>query len=263
MNRAKNLGQNFLTDKSVVLALIKAGKASKKDTILEIGAGNGAITKELAKVSGQVLAIEYDQNLMPTLQENLKSYKNTQIINADILKFNPKKFNLKNFQYKIIANIPFQITNKIIRVFLEGEAKPSILSLVVQKEVAEKICAQKNEASLLSNSVLFFGQPKIVAIVKKESFSPIPKVDSAILQIVVRETKRKVNEKDFFWVLRVGFSSPRKKLYNNLKNGTKIEKNKLENIFKKLELDINTRAQNLELSDWIKLTQELKPKQNV
>lgn len=242
-------GQNFLVNDLVVKDLIKAGELSKEDTVLEIGAGLGALTVELCAKAKRVVAVEQDRNFLPALKKLASANKNLEIINADIFKVDFAKIKLKNF--KIISSLPYNITSLVFRHFLEYGPRPSLMAVIVQKEVAERICARPGEHTLLSLSVQLFGEPKIVKIISKNNFFPVPEVDSAIL--VVKNIKQPENIKDikkFFRLLRVGFSQKRKKLSNNLQNGFKITKEESEKMLKLAKLNDNCRAQELSLAEW-------------
>lgn len=261
---SKKLGQNFLIDKSVLRKIIGAADLSPEDIILEIGPGLGILTIELAKRTNRVIAIEKDETLHRILEGILKgrNIKNVKLINADILKiFN--KLSISN--YKVVANLPYYITSPVIRKFLENPpagGKPELMVLMVQKEVAERICAKPGEMSLLSVSVQFYSRPKIISYVSKKSFYPQPKVDSAVLKIIPKPIP-KINSQKFFQIVKIGFSSKRKILINNLSKKLKIphraepsgykQKDELKILLKKLELNPQVRAENLSINDWLKL----------
>ncbi|MDZ7611433.1 MAG: 16S rRNA (adenine(1518)-N(6)/adenine(1519)-N(6))-dimethyltransferase RsmA [Candidatus Moranbacteria bacterium] len=257
----KSLGQNFLQDKEVLEKIIEAGDIKKSDKILEIGSGEGVLTKRLAGEAGVVLALEKDEALAESLRRN-NYFKNVEILIGDVLDINlPKLLKRKDFHnYKLIANIPYYITGKIFRLFLETSAQPDLLVLLVQKEVAERVCAKPGKMNLLATAVQYFGKPEIISQVSRESFYPRPEVDSAILKISPRGKYRYKNEKkekNFLQLVRIGFSSPRKTLINNLKAGFSLEREELEKIFEKLNLPKDVRAQNLKIEDWQNLEKEI------
>lgn len=249
----KIMGQNFLIDKNVLKKIIETADIKSDDTILEIGPGLGTLTLELAKRAKQVIAIEKDKELCTVLAKILKEQKinNVEIINDDIL-----KYETKITKYKIIANIPYYLTSPLIRKFLEAQNKPDEIILMIQKEVAERICAQPPKMSLLSVAVQFYSEPEIIFPVSKNSFYPIPKVDSAVIKITPHVGHRMSyidTEKKFFKLVKMGFSAKRKMLKNNLSTLLKINNVNLE----KLGLNPNVRAENLTINDWIKLYTEL------
>lgn len=295
MQAKKSLGQNFLNDEDVVEKIIEAGELSKKDKILEIGPGRGFLTRELVKNSAEVLAVEKDEELVKYCRNNLPqknldilegdvlklNWKEiltnrgflgisslskvrgkteqrtefTELVNGETRgNFDEKICQTRN-SYKLIANIPYYITGKILRLFLENDFKPQILVLMIQKEVAERICQKPGKHSVLSLSVQYFGEPEIIQTVPREKFEPVPEVDSAILKIKLNRKKGSSLdlEKKFFRLVKIGFSSPRKTFLNNLSAGLKIEKQKIEEKLKQFGFDKNTRAQELRIEDWGKM----------
>jgi len=253
MKAKKSLGQNFLTDESVVDRIIEAGEVSLGDNVLEIGPGQGFLTKELVKKAGKVLVIEKDEELAEFCRKNIVG-DNLEVLEGDVLDVNWKQILAERelLDFKLIANIPYYITGKILRLFLENEFQPKILVLMVQKEVAERICAKPGKLGILSLSVQYFGKPEIVEIVPREKFDPAPDVDSAVLKIVVENKSRLEpgEEKKFFRLIKVGFSSPRKTLVNNLSAGLQKSKEETEEVLEKIGFNGNTRAQELGVEDW-------------
>ncbi len=247
-------GQNFLISEKVYEQIIIAAELTKNDIVLEIGPGLGFLTSKLLDQAGRVIAVESDQRLLPILKNLQPLSPHLELINQDILQFAEQSLP-KN--YKLVGNIPYYITGKIIRKFLTSVNRPSLIVMLLQKEVAERICAQAGQHSLLSLSVQYYGTPKIVARVKRGKFFPPPKVDSAILKIVMDKDIDQVLEKKFWQLARIGFSSKRKTLAHNLVAGLKIEKNTLGEIFNKLEFKPLVRAQELDLKQWQELVKEL------
>lgn len=239
----KRLGQNFLTDKRAVAKIIQGANILNTDIVLEIGPGTGILTKELAQKAKKVIAVEKDRRMIDLLKEELKDFKNVEIIQGDILK---DKIKIKD--YKIVANLPFYITAPTIRKFLEEKNQPKNMTLIIQKEVAQRICAKPPKTNILAISVQFYADPKIISYISKRSFSPTPKVDAAIIQITPKE-KHKINPDEFFKLVKTGFSHPRKQLKNNLKD--LIDPPPLP-----LKLR-RARAENLSTDDWIKLVKML------
>ncbi len=256
MKAKKRLGQNFLTDLGVVEEMIKAAAVSADDAVLEIGPGTGVLTAALVDTGASVYALEYDRDLIPMLTEKFGGHSNISITEADIRTLYIAQFLREQDvdSYKVIANIPYYITSLIIRLFLESEVQPSQMMLMVQKEVAERICAKPGEMSLLALSVQYFGNPSIVREVPRTSFDPAPEVDSAVLHISgIRRPHNKHKEKDFFRIVRVGFSAKRKKLISNLTNGLHCNKEELDKAFNALGIPPSARAQELSLDQWHKL----------
>ncbi len=273
----KSLGQNFLVDRAALDKIVETAELKYTDTVLEIGPGVGTLTEELIGRAGEVIAIEKDDFLAKLLNNkyqisNAGSNVKFQIINQDVLEFDISTFRKgslhssakngfgrdDNAVYKLIANIPYYITSKILKKFLSAENKPEIIVLLVQKEVAERICAKPGNLSVLAVSVQYYGQPEIVDIVKRDSFFPAPEVDSAILKISkIKNQKSKTDEEYFFKIVKAGFSARRKTLFNNLKSGTNIPKEKISDIIEKIGFNQNTRAQELSVVDWQNLIIEI------
>lgn len=246
----KHFGQNFLVNKRVVSNIIKGANLFKTDTVLEIGPGKGVLTKELAEKVKNVIAIEKDQRLVEFLKEELENFNNIEIIHGDVLNnvLNP----VKHIRYKIVANIPFYITSPIIRMFLETKNQPKEMTLMVQKEVAQRICAKPPKMSILAVSVQFYADAKILSYVSKRSFKPMPKVDSAIIQITPKK-KYKIDSDKFFKVVKAGFSQPRKQIINNLSKGLDIDKDKLSSLLLNKNIKPTQRAETLSVKDWLNL----------
>ncbi len=209
----KNLGQHFLIDEEVLQRVVGAAEVQPDDTILEIGAGIGVLTKELLAKAKHVISIELDEKLIPLLQEYTDNPDNLTIIHGNAL-----ETNFPNEEYKIVANIPYHITSPLLRhAFLESEIQPTSMTLLIQREVAEKICNTKDHG-LLTILVGLFGKPHLVQIVPPESFLPPPKVDSAILHIECFD-KPLANEKiieEVFRLTKFAFSKKRKMLSNSI-----------------------------------------------
>lgn len=255
------LGQNFLRDASIIKKIIQAANLTPADLVVEIGPGEGILTAALSKVAGKVLAIEIDKNLTSTLQKKFSQNKKVEIINADVLKINlPELVEMRQClvsgKYKVVANIPYYITSPIIRLFLESEIPPQEMILMVQKEVAERIVAGPGKMSILALSVQYYAKAKILFSVPAKAFFPVPKVDSAVIKITSYSGLKNAQEnKQFFRIVRAGFSAKRKTLANNLANSFHLDKEAIENKLNKLGLAPLTRAQELSLEDWKKLAE--------
>lgn len=252
----KSLGQNFLKSESVLKKIVEAGEVTKKDTVLEIGPGKGALTEHLLEAAGLVVAIEKDNSLYEFLKEKFAQEIESgkfRLLNEDILEVEMKEYGIKD--YKILANIPYNITGAILKKFLTAEKQPQMMVLMVQHEVATRILARDAKESLLSVSVKAYGSPKMITKVDKRYFSPAPKVNSAVIKIsnINRDIFNTNHTKeDKFWeVVRAGFAHKRKKLSGNLKNLIKkeqFEENKeVKTLFEK-------RAEDLTLFDWLALS---------
>ncbi|KKQ53043.1 MAG: Ribosomal RNA small subunit methyltransferase A [Parcubacteria group bacterium GW2011_GWD2_38_11] len=262
----KSLGQNFLKDADVLGRIIKAANLSQDDVVIEVGPGQGALTELLAGVCKKVIAIELDDRLIEPLHTKFVDNRNVEIIHDDILKLNLpalmeqqlKDNNTKD--YKVVANIPYYITAPIIRLFLETKIPPSEVIFMVQKEVAERICAKPGAISILAVSVQYYAKAEFLFTVFKESFEPVPKVDSAIIKITHNSqltTDNKEKTKKFFRVVKSGFSAKRKTLINNLSNGLQIDKKEIEEKLGSIGFSPSVRAQELGVEDWKKLADRL------
>jgi 16S rRNA (adenine1518-N6/adenine1519-N6)-dimethyltransferase len=254
----KSLGQNFLKSTAIVDDIVEAGEVNTTDTILEIGPGKGVLTEALLKKAGKVIAIEKDDRLISELSAKFAAeIKNGHfsLLHADALELEPSKNGLEQGKYKLIANIPYYITGEIIRKFMETEASPTLMVLMVQKEVAERIARSEKE-SILSLSVKVFGLTLYVQTVKAGNFDPIPSVDSAILKIsnISKDffTQNSISIDQFFAILKAGFAHKRKFLSKNLEKVA--EPAKITEIFAKLGISPQARAEDLTLDIWKSLT---------
>ncbi len=258
MIKKKSLGQHFLNSPKIVEDIVLAGKVSKEDVVLEIGPGEGVLTQKLLETGAHVISIEKDDRLIPELQKRFAkeiSLKQLELIHADVLDVGITHIT-KN-KYKLVANIPYYITGQIIRMFLESDRQPSEMTLLIQKEVADRIVARDGKESLLSLSVKIFGEPKISRLVGRGAFTPQPNVDSAVINIenISKEKLEDLKEELFFKVIHAGFAHKRKQLLPNLANI--FAKNKLQEIFKKCNIDEKVRAEDLSLNAWVTLCKEL------
>ena len=267
----KSLGQNFLKSILALNKIVEAGEITQNDIILEIGPGKGALTEKLLEKAGKVIAIEKDRDLIQVLQEKFqKEIKNKRffLIENDILEFNPR--DALGLGYKIIANIPYNITGAILKKFLTEENQPERMVLMVQNEVAQRIVARDGKESILSVSVKAYGEPKIVMTVAKRYFSPAPKVDSAV--ILIKNISRKlfiennIDENLFWEVIHAGFAHKRKMLISNLKDfydkqnlvkGLTENQTQWSEIFIKNNLNDKARAEELNISDWINILKDI------
>jgi len=264
INPKKSLGQNFIRDEKIIAKIIQAADLKPDNFVIEIGPGNGILTEELSKAAGKVLAIEIDKSLISALQKKFSQNKKVEIINEDILKINLSQlatnYQLPTTNYKVVANIPYYITSPIIRLFLETETPPQEMILMVQKEVAERIVAKPGKMSILALSVQYYAMAQVLFPVPAKAFFPVPKVDSAVIKIVPSQQSSVHSQgeaKEFFRVVRAGFSAKRKTLANNLANSFHLDKKTIENKLNSLGLTPLTRAQELSLKDWKKLTESL------
>ncbi|MDP3057395.1 MAG: 16S rRNA (adenine(1518)-N(6)/adenine(1519)-N(6))-dimethyltransferase RsmA [bacterium] len=300
----KFLGQNFLIDEKVLEKIIATANIKEGDNVIEIGPGLGVLTEALLAKGANVVAIEKDKDLIPVLEENLKEFKSLKIINDDFLEVDLEKLLLGHSmsksnldiecpsKYKVVSNIPYYITSPVLRKILTAETRPEEIVFLVQREVAERISAEPGQMSVISVFVQFYGTPSVVEIVKPESFWPAPKVESAILKIVVnkdskvlskqstllrpaftkvsadkqgsegfpplflRQAASKEGEKSFWRLVKIGFSSRRKTLANNLAAGLRLKPTEVRESLKTLGFSDKTRAQELGMEDWLKMREK-------
>lgn len=284
----KKKGQNFLVKTSYLTKMIEAGQVTKKDTVVEVGPGLGVLTKELSESAKTVIAIELDKKISGFLQEEfLPSHKNVTLIEGDVLSsavfhqlvatlykeqvpdavINPKDISYQEVleslegEYKLIANLPYQITSKVLRQFLESKPRPSQLVIMLQKEVAERILAKPGKMSLLALSVQAYSEASIITKVPASAYFPKPEVDSAILHCDLTKGNLAyagLDEKGqkLFWRLaKAGFSSKRKQLQNNLRSV--LKNNDTEAFLVGAGLNKQVRAQELSVDDWVRLVELL------
>lgn len=258
MKAKKHLGQHFLTSKSALRDMLTAADVKSSDTVLEIGPGKGVLTRALLKTGANVVAVETDEDMLKVLNETFAIEINSKqliLVHADILSVSVNRY--ISGEYKIVANIPYYITGVVIKKFLTSPTQPTGMTLLLQKEVAERIAKSKKE-TVLSLSVKAYGPPRYVATVPARYFNPPPKVDSAILHIahISKTFFENFSEERFFKVVKAGFSSKRKKLINNL--SAFGSKEKLEKVLKGVGLHENLRAEDVSLEEWQKLVQTLR-----
>lgn len=254
--KQKKLGQVFLKDKKIIQKIIQAAKIKPKDQILEIGPGKGVLTKFLIKTGAEIIAVEKDPELVEFLKNIFKNKSNLNIVRGDIRDFfQNTEYKILKPGYKAIGNIPYYLTSRLLRLLLESSIKPSLIVLMIQKEVAERLIARPPKMNLLSASVQFYAKPKIICYVPKTAFYPKPKVDSAVVTITPINTNiDKAQTKIFFAVIKAGFKQPRKLLINNLSKNLNLEKEYIQKIFLQSNMSLNTRAQNLSIKEWSSLS---------
>jgi 16S rRNA (adenine1518-N6/adenine1519-N6)-dimethyltransferase len=250
----KSLGQNFLMDANVVKKIVQTANVSKHDCIVEVGPGLGFLTKELAKTGAAITSVELDNLLIPLLSGELKNCSNVKIIHEDALKFSPPKTS-----YKVVANIPYYITSPLISHFLNAKNRPEKMVLLVQKEVAEKICAKEGNLNVLAIHVQIFGKPKIASKVSRGCFYPVPKVNSAILEIDMHEKPlvEDKNRKNFLKLVHAGFAHRRKTIINSLTGNLDISSKKIRDALNNCEIALTVRAEKLTIDMWNCLTNKL------
>ncbi len=260
MYAKKSLGQYFLRCRWALSTLVKAADLKSKDTVLEIGPGTGTLTRELAKYAGRVIAAEKDEKFAESLRWSLKKERveNVEIITGDILKLlGNQEFShkLQATSYKLVANIPYYLTSRLLRILLEGDSQPELIVLTVQKEVAQRITAKPPKMNLLALSVQAFGKPELVKNVPAQCFHPRPKVDSAIIRISDISNRffqeNGVDRELFFRIARLAFSQKRKMLRSSLRS-TFVQHPVLNSLS-----NGKARPQELDLQQWAKLVEAI------
>lgn len=261
----KQFGQNFIVDQNTLTAIIKNAGIDKNINVIEIGPGIGSLTEHLLENANKVLAYEIDKKLIPVLNDNFKEYDNFILKNEDILKADINKDVDKYFDDKeiyVVANLPYYITTPIIMKFLEGNYPIHKYFYMVQKEVGERICANKGgkDYNNLTISINYKADTEKVLDVSRNIFMPKPNVDSEVIMIKTpKENPYLIENEDFFLkVVRASFVNRRKTLINNLNQAFNLNKTALEELLNKLNIDINIRAEALDIKDFIELSKELK-----
>ena len=290
----KSLGQNFLLDEAALRAVVDAAELTADDTVLEIGPGLGMLTQGLAARVARVVAVELDDRLISVLRAAFVTREHVTIVHGDILALDPAVLvgptvgasaadladsadaassshlsaqavdssrvdNGRVGDYKVVANLPYYITSPVLRHLLEASTPPKTIVVMVQKEVAERICAAPGALSILAVSVQFYAQPEIIRTVPAAAFYPQPKVDSAVLRLALRPQPAvtDIAPARFFGVVRAGFSQKRKQLLNSLSGGLGLAKPDVEAALVAAAVDPTRRAQTVTLDEWGRICRAL------
>jgi 16S rRNA (adenine1518-N6/adenine1519-N6)-dimethyltransferase len=261
----KSLGQHFLKDRSVPPRIAEAAGLQPGDCVVEVGPGLGVLTEELAarldpEQGGRLVAVELDSSLLPILREKFADRPHVSFLHADVLDIPPGEL-CEGRPYKLVANLPYYITSAILRHFLEANLRPESLTVMVQREVAERMVAKPPEMSLLAVAVQFYGKPKVAFRVPPGAFKPPPKVDSAVVRIdVYGDEARPVqprSDEAFFKVAQAGFGQRRKQLANTLASGIGIPKERVTSTLREVGIDPSRRAETLTLEEWARVESAL------
>ena len=247
----KGLGQNFLSDDTVLSGIADAAGIPEHAAVLEVGPGLGSLTRHLAERAERVTAVELDKDLVPVLRKEFADCPNVEIVQGDILEFSPDEY-FTDGDYYVAANIPYYITSAVIRHLLEGKARPKRLALTVQKEVAERICATPGKLSLLALSVQVYGKADMPMIIPAASFYPEPNVDSAVVRIELYDEPLIPQERmdDFFALAKAGFGQKRKTLRNALSANLHLSGAETEIRLREAGIDPMRRAETLSIEEW-------------
>ena len=254
----KSLGQNFLTSDFVPKQMCDAADLQPGDIVLEIGPGSGVLTREILKRGAKVLAIEADLRAIDLLKADFSKEINDgdlTVLHQDAREISAEALGLLAGEFKVVANIPYYISGLLFRKILDTDVRPNTLVFLIQKEVAERIAREAKE-SLLSLSIKIFGEPSYICTVKRGHFSPPPKVDSAVVAVNnIRRQPTTPEDTLFFKLIHLGFAQKRKQLLGNL--SVTYSRDTLNEVFNKLGLPLNIRAEDVDLRTWLKLTKEL------
>lgn len=249
----KSLGQHFLADVRIAERILNAADLGPKDVVIEVGPGRGALTGRLTKRVGRVVAVELDPVLATQLPGRLNNPSNLTVVQGDARTLDLELLESTGSNYKVVANLPYYAANPITRHFLESEIPPTLMVIMVQKEVAEAMSAPAGKMSLLSVATQFYASAELVFTVPPASFRPPPKVSSAVVRLTPRPVIA-LEEADiapFFDLVRAGFSAPRKQLRNSLCHGLKAEPEPVSNALKNADVDGKRRAETLTLEEWL------------
>jgi 16S rRNA (adenine1518-N6/adenine1519-N6)-dimethyltransferase len=251
----KGLGQHLLISRRALNAVVAAADLTPDDSVLEVGAGPGVLTRELAQRARRVVAVELDRAVLPVLRETTAGLTNVEIIPRNLLEVAPEEV-FGDAPYKLVANLPYYITSLILRYLLESANPPRVLVVMVQREVAERLVAGPGEMSLLALSVQFYGTPRIVAYVPATAFYPPPKVDSAVVRVDLHPAPPldAAARDRFFELIHAGFAEKRKQLHNSLARHLSDPRETVDRWLAEAGIDPMRRPQTLSLEEWLRLS---------
>lgn len=254
MRPNKAFGQNFLIDRSILQMIVDAAEITPDDEILEVGAGTGVLTRELAQRGKRIVAVEMERDMLALLAKTTARIPNVELIARDLLFLDPTE-TFGSAAYKLVANLPYYITALTFRHFLESANPPRLLVVMVQWEVAQRIIAAPGDLSMMGISVQFYGQPRVITRVPAQAFYPAPRVDSAILRVDVNpQAPLPADERDgFFRVVQAGFSMRRKQLHNSLTHGLHYKNEVIRAWLSSAAIDASRRAETLSIEEWLRL----------
>ena len=251
----KGLGQHLLISRRALNAVVAAADLTPDDSVLEVGAGPGVLTRELAQRARRVVAVELDRAVLPVLRETTAGLANVEIIPRNLLEVAPEEV-FGDAPYKLVANLPYYITSLILRYLLESANPPRVLVVMVQREVAERLVAGPGEMSLLALSVQFYGTSRIVAYVPATAFYPPPKVDSAVVRVDLHPAPPldAAARDRFFELIHAGFAEKRKQLHNSLARHLSDPRETVDRWLAEAGIDPMRRPQTLSLEEWLRLS---------
>lgn len=253
----RSLGQHFLVDDRVLGRILDAAELTPNDTVIEVGPGLGALTFPLAQRAGRLIAVEKDEAYVQVLRETLADAPALTLVPGDILHWSPAALLTAaglppTAPYKVVANLPYAVAAPVLRHFLEAEHRPSLLVVMLQREVAQNLVNPKRR-SLFAISVQFYGEPSLVTTVPPRAFLPPPQVHSAVVRIAVRTTLPPIAPADFFPVVRAGFTAPRQHLRNSLAHGLRVPPAEASALLQEAGISPQRRAETLTLDEWLQL----------
>jgi 16S rRNA (adenine1518-N6/adenine1519-N6)-dimethyltransferase len=258
MQPNKSFGQNFLIDRATLQRIIEAAEINAGEQVLELGAGTGVLTRELARHARRVVAVELERDMLSLLAETTRNFANVELIERNLLYVDPAAI-FGAEAYKLVANLPYYITAPTFRHFLESANPPRLFVVMVQYEVAQRIVATPGDLSLLGVSIQFYGKPDIVAHVPARAFYPAPKVDSAILRVDLKDEVPLAHEQrdSFFRLVQAGFSERRKQIHNSLARGLHRKDAEVQALLKAAGIDPGRRAETLSIEEWLQLWHQM------
>lgn len=259
----KSLGQNFLIDDDIINQIVEISEVCENDLVIEIGPGIGTLTSKLLEKAGKVIAIELDKKMITILEDRFKLYNNFNLINEDVLKVDLNKLieeNISEFEnVKIVANLPYYITTPIIMKLLEDKLKVKSITVMVQKEVADRITAKPGDklSGAITYSVDYYAEAESKVFVERDSFIPAPEVDSEVIKLTIRENPKvePLDEELFFKLIKASFMQRRKTLINGISNsGIITDKETIKQILKEIGLEPNVRGEKLSIEQFAELS---------
>jgi 16S rRNA (adenine1518-N6/adenine1519-N6)-dimethyltransferase len=252
----KRFGQHFLTDPNILRKIVNAAEIQAGEVVLEIGPGLGHLTRALVEAGARVVAIELDRDLAARLRQEGQDIPELCVLEGDFLANAPERWlanaGLGGAEYKVVANLPYYITSPVLQHLLEARRQPTLLVVMVQREVAKELVARPGNMNLLGLSVQFYGRPRVVAQVPAGAFFPRPKVDSAIIRVQVDRPSRfpEIDPPRFFEIVRAGFGVRRKQLHNALERGLGMNGEEAKARLLSAHIDPSRRAETLSLEEW-------------